>query len=365
MVVSPDDLIRDQRYHKNKRRYWTRRLHGWGVVSGLVATKASPEQQSAYGDSTTVLVSITAGDVLDPIGREMTLTSDALVDVAHIDGQGNSIIYQGEGANPAAATAAALPASENHAYLLAIRYHEQKAKFVPSPTGPKPDGSEACEGTVFREGHVFQIFPATPGAAEALAAEDWVVLATVTYPGSFATVKVVDDDKANFPIDPLDAPDDAPDNLVHALAEGHLDRAEAHLSRWKTDIARGIHNLLELPGRIELERTGHHMNLEQVPAKFLKPSEADPVGSERLRDFLVRAESPFLSGRPISVQCVARLSRDKFKERVRFIFRSDEIPDEAIDHAHNAAGLLYAVVRQWPAPSFEGMLTRHGGSPRA
>jgi hypothetical protein len=65
------------------------------------------------------------------------------------------------------------------------------------------------------------------------------------------------------------------------------------------------------------------------------------------------------------VQCVARLSRDKFKERVRFIFHSDEIPDEAINHAHRAAGLLSAIVRQWPAPSFEGMLTGHGGHHRA
>ena len=334
MLVTPEDLTRDQEYHIKKRRYWVRRLHGWGAVSGLETDRYAGTPPKNYV-SDAVLLSVTAGDALDVWGREINLSREALVDIAHMDAQCHSIIVSGDGANPSSAGTSP-PFSAGATCLFAVRYREALARFVPSPGGQKADGSEACEPTLRIDSHVFALLPGGSGAAEAASEQGWVVLATIEHFNQTG-MAVLPDDRDDFPIDPLDAAEDGADNMVRALAEGNLDRALGHLNRWEDDIARGLRRLLNTDGLVRLKEIGPRGRLEEIPAKYLALSHEHPLGSERLREFFIRTESPFEPHRKLSVVCISRLSRQEFTERVRFVFRSDEISDAAIHDAHRGS----------------------------
>src|SRR6478672_9778215 len=75
-LMLPQDFIDEQRYHRDKMRHHNMRLHGTGVVCGLLVTQ---DPNPACRDR---LVTVTAGSALDCCGRELLLTDADRFDVA-------------------------------------------------------------------------------------------------------------------------------------------------------------------------------------------------------------------------------------------------------------------------------------------
>jgi hypothetical protein len=342
MVVTPEDLTRDQRYHIRARRFWTALRYGWGIVRGLEVRLLGPEESRDAPLARRARVE--RGVLLDPEGREVVLDEAVQVDLEHLDADGHCPVLRG-GPAPAIDPVAAAPRPDGACYLLTLRYVERPDRYIPSALGPRPDGSQALEPTVFRDGFAFDLVPWTPDAPD-VEAEG----------GAVALGRVVDFGLSTMALTPEGRPyaraGDEPGGLVHALAHADLDRASAGLARWKADLRVALQRLLDPEGLERLRRLGPRGDLAELPARHLRDDPSPAPGWPALVEFFRRAESPHRPRHPLSVSCLARLEREEFRDRVRYIFRPDEISDRAIDHAHRAAALLWAVAPQWPAPAF-------------
>src|SRR5262249_38312865 len=154
----------------------------------------TPDAQRAGSPGDSVLVDVSAGDALDPAGREISLRRAARVDLAHEDALGHCVIVSGDTANPFAAGATTVRRSGG-TYLLAVCFDERPDRYVPSPTGPKPDGSDTPEATVIRDSYAFALLAADDEASATAQASGWVVLGTITNYGQTG-MTITEDDRA-------------------------------------------------------------------------------------------------------------------------------------------------------------------------
>lgn len=350
MVVSPEDLTRDQNYHIAKRRYWTRLLHGWGIARGL-------ELELVEGEDGRPLLAITAGDALARDGAEITLARKATVDPKSEDGDGNARVVDGDLATPAGSSTAARR-DAGATYLVAVRRREIPSRQVRAPLGPGPDGS-TCEATVLRDACAFRLFANGHATTAELSERGWVVLGAIADFGRDGQA-IETTPRQDFPLDSDESPADPPGepgDVIAALNAGEPERAEKHLAAWKGGIERGLRTLLKPAAIARLVEIGPLGHLGQIPARLLADCPGDPDGARNLLRFYDRAKSPYDESSQVTLLCLARLSREEFAERVRLIFPRDEISDGVVRHAHRSAALVYALVKQWPAPTFRELIS--------
>jgi hypothetical protein len=189
-LIGADDLNQDQGYHRQKRRFHNRYLHGWGVVCGC-------EVRPAGGDKPWEL-RICPGYVLTPQGDEILISAEVLFDIA---------TCLTETSDPCAFSRPCPPvtrrALETRLLHIAVRYVECEARPVRiAPVGCSCDDVD-CEYSRIRDGYelcCLSALPAThvpsevdcgalcvpeaPLPCPACPDDPWVVLASVTLPDS-------------------------------------------------------------------------------------------------------------------------------------------------------------------------------------
>jgi hypothetical protein len=122
-LLSPDDLVSEQNYHREKQRRHNLHCHGFGIVQGL---KVSTAQKNCAA-----IVTIEPGVAIDPAGNEIELCGTAQ-----------------------------LPLPESPAALeLGIRFLERLSTPVPSLSDPASSGSHPSR---VEEGCEVLLNPATP-----------------------------------------------------------------------------------------------------------------------------------------------------------------------------------------------------------
>jgi hypothetical protein len=188
-LISADDLIQEQRYHRQKLRNHNRFLHGWGVVCGC-------DVQPPTSDARPWEIRICPGYVLTPQGDEILVPTEAVFDVA-------TCVLSSE--DPCAIARPCPPigrrALETRKVYLAVRYRECESRPVrAAPVGCSCDDVE-CEYSRIRDGYEFCCLAELPKShtpppydcadlydPHGLLAcgpgsdDPWVVLATITLP---------------------------------------------------------------------------------------------------------------------------------------------------------------------------------------
>jgi hypothetical protein len=346
MVVAPEDLTRDQMYQINKRRHWTLLLHGWGIVRGGLRLS---RDDSAAGDP---LLRVSAGDAITRAGEDITLGSDVRIDPTAEDGHGNARVFDGEYATPDGGFTRS-DRRDGVMYLVAVRPATIPARYVRAPFGPRPDGSGRCEVSVSREVGTFRLV--ADRSADELSAEGWVVLGAVIFSGADG-LEILPDHRQDLPFDvkhpPVDPPGE-PGDVVAAINVGDLLLAEKHLRAWKAGIREALHSLLDDEGLEKLAAIGSLDDLRDVPARCLRNAPGDHDSADSLRAFYRQARSRDASRKEISVVCLAGLGDEEFLRLLRNADRNRQISDRVALHVHRAASLVFALVKQWPSPSFE------------
>ena len=78
-LITPDDMIQEQTYFRNRMRLHNRMLHGWGVVCGLLVTPATTKNGGTAVEPWQVRVC--PGYALGPQGDEIIMACEHLVDM--------------------------------------------------------------------------------------------------------------------------------------------------------------------------------------------------------------------------------------------------------------------------------------------
>ena len=334
MLITHADFIRDQDYHRAARHNLNVTLHGSGVISGLSASRVLEADGPRYG------AHITSGRALDPIGRLITVPQDLVVDLGHVDPNGDAP-NSASSANWLSGAQTAQPPTDGQFLCVALRDVNDR-KVAPAVAGSRPQFSVICERVVFRLIAMTELSSAN---------NHWVKLARIVAAadGGFQIDTSVQDlirrpDGARI-TDVIDAVVNDPGSS-HELAIRRLDEV-------KEPIRRALRQLLTPTGLKQLEAICPYGDLRLLWAQHIKPFRENSW-SAMLKDLLSRPISDGDVVRYESVHCVARRTEEQFLTSVRQW--QPDIPEEVIVHAYRAATLVCALVRQWPGPRFDQLV---------
>jgi hypothetical protein len=148
------DFFDEQAYHEGKRRLINRRLHGHGVLCGLLAERFVFPQNAPPGTPTTVL-RVERGLALDACGREIVVGADQCVDVnawflanrdrPELEGWENS--------------------DEPNRLWVGLRYAECPSDPAPAPRDPCSCDAGGCEFGRIRESFELKLLTETERVA--------------------------------------------------------------------------------------------------------------------------------------------------------------------------------------------------------
>lgn len=191
-LITPEDMIAEQEYFRQKMRRHNRFLHGWGVVCGL-AVEPAPENGKPWQ------VRVESGYALSPQGDEIYLPEPVCIDLVKCGLESASAPCQPAGG------AAVVPVGN---FYLAIRYLERMVRPVRvHPAGCNCDDA-ACEYSRIEEGFEIECLDTLPKTHQAPASaplpcemlkksqlsdcppcpeEPWVVLAQIRWPATSST----------------------------------------------------------------------------------------------------------------------------------------------------------------------------------
>ncbi|HEY2018365.1 MAG TPA: hypothetical protein VGH38_32895 [Bryobacteraceae bacterium] len=167
-IITPDDLMLEQEYFRNKLRRHNRLMHGWGVVCGanvlLTPQPGSSSQATAYVPWT---VTVCSGYVLGPYGDEILIDCCKTVDlrtsgtsgvtgdpcVQPVDPWCTEVIVQRDTSKP---------------LYVAVKYKECRTR----PVRVQPMGcgcnDNTCEYSRLQDGYEIGILTACPDSATAV-----------------------------------------------------------------------------------------------------------------------------------------------------------------------------------------------------
>ncbi|MEZ4242074.1 MAG: hypothetical protein R3F59_39155, partial [Myxococcota bacterium] len=123
------ELTDEQAYVVGKQRFHNQRLHGAGVVCGLLAERYAPST------ATTTLLRVSSGAALDGCGREIVVGWDTCVDVA-------AWVRANKATNADLADPAAPEAQQ---LWVAVCYRECPSDPAPAPRDPCGCEPAGCE----------------------------------------------------------------------------------------------------------------------------------------------------------------------------------------------------------------------------
>jgi hypothetical protein len=188
------ELTDEQAYVVGKQRFHNQRLHGAGVLCGLLAERYLPS-----GAPTTTLLRVSSGAAVDPCGREILVGWDTCVDLA-------AWVRAHRATNPDLADPTAAPAQQ---LWVGVCYRECPSDPAPAPRDPCGCEPTGCEHARVREGFELRLLtesqlppvptPTAPGVAcPAPAADPCLVLSRValTYDVNGEVTDIADPDNA-------------------------------------------------------------------------------------------------------------------------------------------------------------------------
>src|SRR4051812_45155054 len=149
-LLTPDDLLLEQQYFRQKMRLHNRLLWGWGTVCGTRVGRVPGDNPNAAPDPWKVLVE--PGYVLGPYGDDIVIGAAVTVDLRTAGVEGSP----GEEPEQSAADpwcSRACPPREPGPLYVAVRYRECKTRRVRvQPAGCGCEG-EQCEFSRLRDGY--------------------------------------------------------------------------------------------------------------------------------------------------------------------------------------------------------------------
>ncbi len=148
-LITPDDMIQEQTYFRNRMRLHNRMLHGWGVVCGLLVTPVTSKNGGTAVEPWQVRVC--PGYALGPQGDEIIMACEHLVDLRQ-----NGVT--GTAADPCGATDpwcsdVWISRDPGARYYIAIKYKEMAVR--PQRVQPAGCGCDdnQCEFSRWRDGY--------------------------------------------------------------------------------------------------------------------------------------------------------------------------------------------------------------------
>ena len=160
-LLTPDDLLLEQQYFRQKMRLHNRLLWGWGTVCGARVGRLPGESANAKPDPWQVLVE--PGYLLGPYGDDIVIGGAVTVDLRNAGVEGSS----GETPEQSAADpwcSRVCPPREPGPLYVAVRYRECKTRPVRvQPAGCGCEG-EQCEYSRLRDGYEIGILDHCPAS---------------------------------------------------------------------------------------------------------------------------------------------------------------------------------------------------------
>lgn len=155
-LMTVRDFLREQEYFNSKRWLINRLLFGSGIVCGL--------EVNAVGDGAdATVVELQPGVAFDPLGREVTVSERARVDLAKVVPKD-----------------LAPPGAADLDLLVCLKYQECPREPVPSLGGSPCD--EACESNRIGETYTVTLVPAPPKEEAPYSCDRWLNRQTVRRP---------------------------------------------------------------------------------------------------------------------------------------------------------------------------------------
>jgi hypothetical protein len=192
-LITPDDLIQDQIYYRDKLRRHNRLLHGWGVVCGARIRKGQ-------GDCDIV---IEPGYILGPYGDEIFIDQEITVNLCQQGTDGNAISPCSDMTDPWCSNIR-VDRRPDQPYYLAIRYAECQTRPVRVVGTSCGCNEMECEYSRIRDSYAIKLLSQLPStypdpmpqpdlddvarctpdhACPACPSEPWVILADITFSG--------------------------------------------------------------------------------------------------------------------------------------------------------------------------------------
>lgn len=192
-LITPDDLIQDQIYYRDKLRRHNRLLHGWGVVCGVRIRKGQ-------GDCDIV---IEPGYILGPYGDEIFIDQEITVNLCQQGTDGNAISPCSDMTDPWCSNIR-VDRRADQPYYLAIRYAECQTRPVRVVGTSCGCNEMECEYSRIRDSYAIKLLSQLPStypdpmpepdledvarctpdhACPVCPSEPWVILADITFSG--------------------------------------------------------------------------------------------------------------------------------------------------------------------------------------
>jgi hypothetical protein len=188
-LLTADDLLQEQAYHRGRLRRHNLMLHGWGVVCGAIV----------HATSTDWTVTIDPGYVLGPQGDDIAIDALVTVDLSRQDLAGNAASPSADPLDPWSSSVRVVPQLRQTLYL-AVGYAEFATRPVHVDSADCGCNGDQCAYSRTRDGFVVRLLSALPSAYTPMAAsrsavdcpgpsgrvcpapptEPWVILAAIT-----------------------------------------------------------------------------------------------------------------------------------------------------------------------------------------
>jgi hypothetical protein len=192
-LITPDDLIQDQIYFREKNRRHNRLIHGWGIVCGA---QVRPGKQECE-------VIIEPGYILGPYGDEIYIDREITVNLCQEGVDGNVLSPCGENLDPWCSNVQVDRPSGQSLYI-AIRYAECQTRPVRVATMGCGCNELECEYSRIQDSYAIKVLTKLPSTYKNLSpapspdnilkcaggqddrpcptcpSEPWVILANIT-----------------------------------------------------------------------------------------------------------------------------------------------------------------------------------------
>ncbi|NJL23578.1 MAG: hypothetical protein HC895_26670 [Leptolyngbyaceae cyanobacterium SM1_3_5] len=149
-LITPDDLIQDQIYFRDKLRRHNRLLHGWGVVCGA---RIKPGK----GDCE---IAIEPGYILGPYGDEIYIDQEITVNLCQQGTDGNAISPCSDMTDPWCSNIR-VDRQSNKPYYLAVRFAECQTRPV-RVVGTSCGCNDECEYSRIRDSYAIKLLSELP-----------------------------------------------------------------------------------------------------------------------------------------------------------------------------------------------------------
>ena len=153
-LITPEDLIMEQDYFRNRMRMHNRLLHGWGVVCGALVSPAPAKNGS--GSLEPWLVRVCPGFILGPYGDEIVIACEQEIDLRQNSLTGSAADPCGMGRDPWCGEIW-IERDPSAKLYLAVKYREMAVRPVRVQPGGCGCDESRCEFSRLRDGYEIRV----------------------------------------------------------------------------------------------------------------------------------------------------------------------------------------------------------------